>query len=664
MDQQTSNTSWCFPPILSSQVSCLCAPNHYGTDYCEPGCPSELPPSVYVPSKLSTQAGYPFPGVSWTLACNGGYTSSTHPTNATCQADFAWERLPPGAPIAPCAICVCTSFSYMSMTCTSRPLKAFPYTVERYAIMNLRNTSLDSLDVTASYSSVQTLDAGLNRITTIEEATLGNWLGLQILRLDGNPLVAIAPAAMAKCTALVELYLGGCPGLGAQLLAWPVAALAVHPRLRTVDLTAVPFSTGKLPAWVGAIRPLAHLIVPRTNLTAIAPADLHDLANLTKIDLSRNPIVQVAARTWAQVPNLATLQWFVPIAMDAASRCTIETQAPLKIACLCAPGLVTGPAGDQCSRECMDPSAAPELSSALVRSRNCTGRLTDDACDLRCEGDRVSKLVCDEAGAWAFQSGTPCVPVASADASSGSGSGTGVVVGTVVGVLVGVLAVVSVAVLVSRRRRHQASTTVIEMELRSLLTQSVRGVFLRKYGHSVDDTAALDRAFGELEVREDAIVLEREIGRGESGVVYVGRAAGMRRWGASWWPRRERTEGGDGVRARGWKAGMLMAVKFNSEVTPEAQARVLLEARVLHLCGHANILQIIGVVCETMPVRLCTEYMANGDCRTYLRACRPTAVAPRAVLGSSDFFTMAVQVAAAMAFLEQRQIVHRDLAAR
>ena len=59
-----------------------------------------------------------------------------------------------------------------------------------------------------------------------------------------------------------------------------------------------------------------------------------------------------------------------------------------------------------------------------------------------------------------------------------------------------------------------------------------------------------------------------------------------------------------------------------------------------------------------------TEYMVNGDLRTFLRACRPAAARPRCALTPDDLYAMAQGAVAAMAFLESKHIVHRALAAR
>ena len=66
----------------------------------------------------------------------------------------------------------------------------------------------------------------------------------------------------------------------------------------------------------------------------------------------------------------------------------------------------------------------------------------------------------------------------------------------------------------------------------------------------------------------------------------------------------------------------------------------------------------------TGPVYVITEYMVNGDLRSFLRACRPAAAKPRQVLTERDLQDMVQGAVAAMVYLERQHIVHRGLAAR
>jgi hypothetical protein len=56
--------------------------------------------------------------------------------------------------------------------------------------------------------------------------------------------------------------------------------------------------------------------------------------------------------------------------------------------------------------------------------------------------------------------------------------------------------------------------------------------------------------------------------------------------------------------------------------------------------------------------------MANGDLRTFLRACRPELAQPRAPVRQQELLAAARQCVAALEFLERQHVVHRALAAR
>jgi hypothetical protein len=59
-----------------------------------------------------------------------------------------------------------------------------------------------------------------------------------------------------------------------------------------------------------------------------------------------------------------------------------------------------------------------------------------------------------------------------------------------------------------------------------------------------------------------------------------------------------------------------------------------------------------------------TGFMANGDLRTFLRACRPAVAKPRQVLTANDLHGIVQKAVAAMVFLESKHIIHRGLAAK
>jgi serine/threonine protein kinase len=54
----------------------------------------------------------------------------------------------------------------------------------------------------------------------------------------------------------------------------------------------------------------------------------------------------------------------------------------------------------------------------------------------------------------------------------------------------------------------------------------------------------------------------------------------------------------------------------------------------------------------------------QGDLKQYLRDCRPTKPDPLDTLTSDDLMAMVMQISGAMRYLEQKKVIHRDLAAR
>jgi serine/threonine protein kinase len=79
---------------------------------------------------------------------------------------------------------------------------------------------------------------------------------------------------------------------------------------------------------------------------------------------------------------------------------------------------------------------------------------------------------------------------------------------------------------------------------------------------------------------------------------------------------------------------------------------------------HLLLTDIIFLCSDQLPIYVITEYMSNGDLRTFLRACRPASANPRQVLTNADLFAIAQKAVAAMVFLESKHIVHRELAAK
>ena len=113
-----------------------------------------------------------------------------------------------------------------------------------------------------------------------------------------------------------------------------------------------------------------------------------------------------------------------------------------------------------------------------------------------------------------------------------------------------------------------------------------------------------------------------------------------------------------------------VAVKIchdTTECPEEEHVKLILEAGILALVSHKNILKLVGICFDKIPSIMVTEYMIGGDLKTYLRmsssntsmhSITPVIITMRLLIDVTS------QVAAALAYLEDRKLIHRDIAAR
>uniref|UniRef100_A0AC35UHA7 Tyrosine-protein kinase n=1 Tax=Rhabditophanes sp. KR3021 TaxID=114890 RepID=A0AC35UHA7_9BILA len=132
------------------------------------------------------------------------------------------------------------------------------------------------------------------------------------------------------------------------------------------------------------------------------------------------------------------------------------------------------------------------------------------------------------------------------------------------------------------------------------------------------------------EIDRNAIVLKNEVGSGQYGDVYEG----------CWQPH-----------------GKVVAVKTLKEETMPLH-EFLAEAEIMKNLNHPNLISLIGVCTREAPYFIITEFMNKGNLLDYLRKLNKNALPPSVLLH------MASQVAAGMVYLESRNIIHRDIAAR
>lgn len=104
-----------------------------------------------------------------------------------------------------------------------------------------------------------------------------------------------------------------------------------------------------------------------------------------------------------------------------------------------------------------------------------------------------------------------------------------------------------------------------------------------------------------------------------------------------------------------WKTQKVAVKTLKGE---DAMEDFLAEASVMTRLRHKNLVQLLGVCLDQIPIYIVTEFMAKGSLQDYLRS------RGRREIPSSILFSFAQQINAAMVYLESRNFVHRDLAAR
>jgi len=115
---------------------------------------------------------------------------------------------------------------------------------------------------------------------------------------------------------------------------------------------------------------------------------------------------------------------------------------------------------------------------------------------------------------------------------------------------------------------------------------------------------------------------------------------------------------GDVYRARLRPTGVSAAVKTCRHTLPDEQKKKFLqEGRILKQYEHPNVVRLIGICVQKQPIMIVMELVPGGSLLNYLRQ-------KNANFSHQLLFSMCVDVAAGMAYLESRNCIHRDLAVR
>jgi len=99
-----------------------------------------------------------------------------------------------------------------------------------------------------------------------------------------------------------------------------------------------------------------------------------------------------------------------------------------------------------------------------------------------------------------------------------------------------------------------------------------------------------------------------------------------------------------------------VAIKTMKPGTMSSEA-FLGEAQIMKQCDHPNLVRLYAVCTTEEPFYIITEFMVGGSLLIYLRN-------DRNELGIQSMIDMCSQIANGMKYLEERKLVHRDLASR
>ncbi|XP_019381186.1 PREDICTED: cytoplasmic tyrosine-protein kinase BMX [Gavialis gangeticus] len=145
-------------------------------------------------------------------------------------------------------------------------------------------------------------------------------------------------------------------------------------------------------------------------------------------------------------------------------------------------------------------------------------------------------------------------------------------------------------------------------------------------GNTIPSTAPLGDGIWEL--KREEIILLKELGSGQFGMVQLGK----------------------------WKGKYDVAVKMIKEGSM-SEDEFIEEAQNMMKLNHPKLVKLYGVCTKTYPIYIVTEYMANGCLLSYLKSHGKK-------LQPLQLLEICYNVCEAMTFLESHQFIHRDLAAR
>jgi hypothetical protein len=202
------------------------------------------------------------------------------------------------------------------------------------------------------------------------------------------------------------------------------------------------------------------------------------------------------------------------------------------------------------------------------------------------------------------------------------------------------------------------------------LREAVRHVALHAYSSFLQQHAMRDDAVVQFEIEQDRLVLAELLGEGSFGqvqkAVLLPLASHLRQTGDE----PSNTISGaapshalGGLKERQpvhrlLKRNLFVAVKSVKHHSATEENALLVEAHMMMALQHPHLLQILGTCTAERPYQLLVEYMPGGDLRKHLHLCSSLSARPEEITKLS-IVSIGRQIGSAMAFLEQRRIIHR-----
>jgi hypothetical protein len=153
-----------------------------------------------------------------------------------------------------------------------------------------------------------------------------------------------------------------------------------------------------------------------------------------------------------------------------------------------------------------------------------------------------------------------------------------------------------------------------QQQLEQLLAAKVEQLFSLAFAgyFTADQLILANRAFAALEVPRKSVKMNRVVGQGQSGDVFVGKLVMPKQKQPTAVAVKMFKAERDGLPGTAATTGA-----YGGDVAGEEALQ--LEARLLHQLRHPHIVQVLAVVTKSLPTLICLEYMQNGDLKTYLR---------------------------------------------